>query len=268
MTIKRRSLLVPWLAFALCAQERRADPLEEMTAAARSGDRSRLRERANLLRDRIRSNPAGARKFLLSDSDAARMRALDPTAPLESFDTAVSQNVSVADDFEGQRATFVYDAGSVTGYQDAAGAPAARCGDTVRLSGYRITDTLLVTDAVVERRADTPPCSTVGPQKLAIIYARVPGLGAPPVSLDQLRTWVFSGDLSAPKFWEISSFGAVQLTGDVIGPIDLDRQYSCNQHDCSSECCLRRSRQAYRSYPVQSHLHRPPPARLLRVGWG
>ncbi|MBI3211007.1 MAG: hypothetical protein HYZ37_19145 [Candidatus Solibacter usitatus] len=148
---------------------------------------------------------------------------------METWDTAVSNTVSVADDFDRMRSTFIYEAPGFLAYQEGTRAPGAKCGDTIQMSGYRIGDTMLVTDAAVSARAaETPACTPVGTQKLAIIYARVPGLGAPPMSIEQLRTWVFSGDLSAPNFWSMSSFGLAPFSGDVIGPVDVDRQYGCN----------------------------------------
>ena len=220
-----------WLLVSLAAMPALAQDsaVLEINRVVRAGDRSRLRERAALLRDSIRNNPREARKLLLSEREANQVLAADPSAQVERWEIAVSTNIWIADDFEHKRSAVIYDAPGFQGYQDGPEAPGAKCGDTVRISGYRIGDTMLVTEAVVrERGAETPACNPVGPQKLAIIYARVPGLGAPPVTIEQLRSFLFEGELSAPAFWSISSFGLAPFTGEVIGPVDVDRQYGCN----------------------------------------
>src|SRR5215510_14905014 len=98
-----------WLFLLFSALVQAADPLIELNRAIRAGDRSRIGERARLLRERIRSHPREARSLLLSESEAARVRAADPAAEIETWQTTVSRSVSVADDFEGQRAVFLYD---------------------------------------------------------------------------------------------------------------------------------------------------------------
>ncbi|MGJ5815321.1 BACON domain-containing protein [Paludibaculum fermentans] len=153
--------------------------------------------------------------------------------------------VSVADDFEHGVSTtafrFRHAGHDVTAYQQSSTAPKLQCGDTLRVEGVRLGDTMAVSRAVVTARgAAEADCGTTGPQRVAVILARFPGSGGSLPSAGDLQRRLFDENgLSANTWYREMSYGKLSLSGAVFGPYTLDRSYTCAESGLMQAAAIR-----------------------------
>src|SRR5579872_1412243 len=73
---------------------------------------------------------------------------------------------------------------------------------------------------------NTPPCSTLGEQKTAVILVSFPSKPLlSTVTASMVRQIYFGSAPSVDSFLRASSQGKTWATGDVVGPVTLDADY-------------------------------------------
>lgn len=210
--------------------------LDQKSARRSTATDSVLREREALLREVIATDPIAARDLILDSTALRTLRSQDVvderllerpfafTGPAES---------SIIDQPRLKRSIRSYLFERNGEVFEAYGGPAIslRCGDEVRLEGYRLGKSMLVTAAAVERRAEpAAECKTSGTQRLAVVLAAPPGAAPPAMTKAQIGELLFAATgQSVANFYKEASYGQLDLTGDVFGWYTLDRAYQCGE---------------------------------------
>ena len=204
--------------------------LADEMSGGRLPSRELLARRQGLLRELIRRDPAAAQKVILPgrvqlaiDSLPADLQAL-VEAPV-AYETSRSFVVDSAD----WRSSFYgYEVETPTGrvfaYQSPAAGDEPGCGTRMRVTGYRLGDTMLVTGATTVSRDASPACSTLGDQKVAVILVEY--ADAKIVRPNSMYESVFFGEQqSVNDFYREMSYGKASVSGAVIGPITIPHKY-------------------------------------------
>ncbi len=197
-----------------------------------------LSRRASLVRDAIRQSPRSARGMILRPEELAASKELFAIRDnlLETPASYLSgEEVRVVDSSDWQFSYYVYRLrtgdGEVTAYQDADVGDRPACGKRLRLDGYRLADTMLVTRATLEPGAITPDtaCPILGDQRTAVVLVSFPSRPIKNLTVQQYRDTFFSPAApSVNDFYREQSYGKTSVSGDVFGPFALDRDYdSC-----------------------------------------
>ena len=77
--------------------------------------------------------------------------------------------------------------------------------------------------------AAQPSCSPLGEQKIAALLVKFPGVPEPSLTPEDVRDVLFgTSGLSADGYWREASYGRAWASGDVMGWLELDRQYGCS----------------------------------------
>jgi sugar lactone lactonase YvrE len=236
-------------------------------------DSGLLHTRARLLQSEILRHPKQATRLLFSPPDIERLRsAAAASNDLETFDSATTDTILIADSEDRSTATQIYvlttPRGRITAYQDAAEAPVARCGDQVQVSGFRLGDVMAVTDAAVRHAGEPQPnCTPMGEHRTAVLILKVPGLPDPPVTMDDARTQFFSSDVASnATFYNENSYGQASVTGEVFGPFTLDRGYTCSETSAILTNAVRLAAPTV-DFSQFSHIHMLLPSLPGGCGW-
>lgn len=204
-----------------------------------------LAERAQSLTRLAMADPKTARRFLLTDAEAAYLRnkysaGADLVETTEQIDAAAS--VSILDSFETGSATYIFQVrtseGALSAYSEVGPAGGVRCGGSYRLKGRRIGRTMFVESAATLGGEPAAACTTTGEQHVAIIVVEFPNQHIP-FSLDQVREQFLGSANSSAAFFQEASYGRMRLTGEVFG-VSLDREYSCEEVTAMKEAAFAR----------------------------
>jgi M6 family metalloprotease-like protein len=193
-----------------------------------------LARRAALLRQAIRTNPAGARALLLQPQELVALggRAAAARGLIEGPATFIADHATVFDSADWRSAYFVYHVstpeGPVSAYQDEKDGPFPQCGMHMLIEGYQIGDTMLVTTSSLAGQVAEPACSTVGDQHAAVILVSFPHQAISKETVDQYKAVFFGDAPSVNDVYREFSYGKASVSGDVYGPFMLNRDYdSC-----------------------------------------
>ena len=206
---------------------------DEGTGAAEI--RQILTERAAMLRELMRTDPARAIVLALPEATARNIRraapdALDLIETVGEWDEPVQ--VVVRDDFaNGVSQTLLsmaMDGQAVDLYLEGQ-TPSLKCGDRVRASGIRLGN--IIAARVIHIQASVSPCTTTGDQKTAIILLNFPSFTLPAnINAAFLQSVYFAaGARSQSNHWLESSYGLTTSSGQVFGPFTLGTDFSCGQ---------------------------------------
>jgi M6 family metalloprotease-like protein len=193
-----------------------------------------LSRRAALLRQAIRTNPAGASALLLRPEELVALggRAAAAKGLIEGPASYVADHATVFDSADWRSAYYMYRVsapeGPVSAYQDEKDGELPRCGMRMKIEGYRIGDTMLVTNSSLAGQVAEPACSTVGDQHAAVILVSFPHQAISKETVDQYKAVFFGDAPSVNDAYREFSYGKTSVSGDVYGPFMLNRDYdSC-----------------------------------------
>jgi M6 family metalloprotease-like protein len=242
MTRVFRSIILFFLLFlvprALPAQAAKADSLETLQFQALGGGpitEGALRERADLLRAVMRTDPTAASKLLIPAARRTELISRFPQAAdsIESSGEWSGDLLTTAvDDFEkGAASTQTYlITGSLTYRLDfALPFQALPCRVPASVKGTRLGREVLVVSA--QQSSPPPGCSTTGEQKTAVILASLPSAPLPSqVTPELLKNGFFgTSGRSVDRYYREASYGKAWLSGEVFGPFQLDADYDCSE---------------------------------------
>ena len=195
-----------------------------------------LEQRANLLREWMRQDPAAAMAGAMGRDAVDRLRRLRPEAAglLEEWGEWEGEaERSVWDDFENGESREILRVGGQEVHLVEPGLT-IRCGDRMRVRGMRVGEEIaasLVQLTAAPREAASS-CSAIGVQRVAIILLDFPGQALPSnVTATSLRGALLGATNSVDGHWREASYGLTSATGDVWGPFTLPRSYTCGQTD-------------------------------------
>lgn len=199
--------------------------------------RELLSKRQALMLQLVSEDPARAVSLALPDTDLRMLR----TAA--AGDAALSSSIEERGSWSG-RVDLIYDDGRDNRLHFFLAAenrrlelffddPRRACmqhGDVISIEGIRASNNIAVARATIaEPRQTSPNCSPVGEQRIAVLLLHFPGVSHPSITVDELREVFFGAELSYSRHLREASYGKAWATGDVFGPYELDRAYSCNQ---------------------------------------
>lgn len=210
-----------------------------------SASQGLIRERAALLNELMARNPAAARELLLSPPVLRDLRETGTDRSLleRPFAYRGPVEASILDLPREKRAvnTYTFESGGETITAHGAPGLSVRCGDEVRIEGFRLGSAMLVTGAAVEKQADPAvECRTDGTQRVAVILAQFSATASPSLSKARVGELIFGATgRSAVNFYKEASYGQLTVTGDVFGWYTLDRVYKCGEHTALRAAALK-----------------------------
>jgi|GEM_PF-2092949 len=197
--------------------------------------------RAQAYKTLIETDPKRALELALPESTLATLRAAAPAsaASLERRGTWSGQvEVADADSFDrrtSRRIVTVHADTSLSVYFSAGQPPGLKSGALLLVDGIRLEDTVAVERAAVYGSVleATGDCQRArGEQRVLVLLVTFPGVPSPSVTISQLRDYFFGNPgPSLDGFWRENSYGKTWATGDVFGPYQLDRVYTCGETD-------------------------------------
>ncbi len=199
--------------------------------------RAVIRLRSSDLKELIRLNPGQAIENRLGDADRAALTANFPELheQLESsFSYEGPINVVVYDDFanrESHTEIHIQPPGAdaiLRVYWDRSAPDGLTTGATVRLKAIRLGDSAAAdTLEVTQPAASLNTCSSIGPQKTAVLLTVRPGSPIPDSTPGHIKDLVFGQQMpSVNGFYKEMSRGKAWLEGDVFGYFMLDQDYT------------------------------------------
>ena len=238
-----------WNALLLQFGDRMRGTEKESRRAVQLQSDESLRERARVLRELVRTDPAEALKVMLDERALAVLR--------ESF-REESDLLEQHGEWEGPVDTVVMDGedleqhevvhhlhyeGETLEIRLAGPQPEGiGCGAWVRFRGVRIGEVVAAAEAEIApadgapsksgERAAAAACGPRGPQNIAVLLATFPGISPPAgVTPAQVHSILFgTAGRSLHGYWNEASYGQTSATGTVLGWYTLDRVYSCSEY--------------------------------------
>jgi M6 family metalloprotease-like protein len=216
-------------------------------AQIRSQARGVLAERAAALSDLIKTNPAEAiglsfAQGLLSDLAG---RFPDSASSLEQQGTwsGVSEHVVIDD---AQRMTRRYEVRLRNGADtlqvfSATGEPGCTSGQTLRVTGVRVGNVAAAgSNTVQSAGVASAGCSTTGAQSTAVLLVQFPGVALPSnvTNAGLYDSFFGSTGRSLDRYWREASYGKAWMTGNVFGPLTLDRSYTCSEYSAMRSAAI------------------------------
>ena len=114
------------------------------------------------------------------------------------------------------------------------------CTRILRVEGIRVGSTITASRAETVERFTSPACRPIGPQRLAVLLAKVPGSEEPSITPAQVKESIFGATgISLNSYWREASYGRTWAQGEVFGWLTLDRAYSCEEVDQIREAAIR-----------------------------
>jgi M6 family metalloprotease-like protein len=212
--------------------------LRQRLANPREEDLTRLvQQRAEILARLMRVQRPGLETVALSEEERRRILAVAPhlQALLEQRGEWHGElQIVVMDDFAGRRSTTLYTmhaGGQRVELVFPTPSPRPVEAGHIQLKGLRVANVI----AVDSYQASTEPsslgtCSTSGEQRTLVILTNMPSRTLPVEVTPAFVTGAFFG--SAPSFSSFLSevsYGMTTATGDVVGPVTLPQDYTCDQ---------------------------------------
>ena len=107
-----------------------------------------------------------------------------------------------------------------------------KCNDIVRVSGVQAGDQVAAAGGEVTGQVAGAGCTTLGEQKIVVILAQFPGIPMPSTVTNAGVTNIFFGTTgrTVDGYWRDASYGKASASGVVIGPVTLDRVYTCDEY--------------------------------------
>ncbi len=101
-------------------------------------------------------------------------------------------------------------------------------------------------------------CTTTGVQNIAVILVTTPSFPNPPpgYTVDAVRQAFFGDPTQSPSnmtlngWWNEMSHGQISATGQVVGPIRLNRDYTCDQKGDLFPVALASADSLLKTFPV------------------
>ncbi|MGD0199693.1 MAG: hypothetical protein ABSD27_02970 [Bryobacteraceae bacterium] len=104
--------------------------------------------------------------------------------------------------------------------------------DLASVRGLRLDRRVAVAGLSQLVAAVQPACSPLGEQKIAALLVKFPGVPEPSLTPEDVRQVLFGASgRSADGYWRDASYGQASASGDVIGWLELDRQYGCSDEE-------------------------------------
>jgi uncharacterized protein (TIGR03437 family) len=209
-----------------------------------------LEQRAVLVAREISSNPTSAAEWVLPKELATGLQAIVPGAQMESvgsWDGTVE--MAVADDFQHLRSERLWTLNTGTERIALSGGKLKlRSGSRVNVAGIRLGGRIGVTEVngtirpeAIPQTPDSPEYNNpLGLQHVLVILATSPLNPAFPAGMDAafFQSLIFSPNAggtfataSLSDFITQASYGKTSLTGQVVGPVMLSQDYSCDSGD-------------------------------------
>jgi len=215
------------------------------TQAVPSDIPSTLEERAKALTLLFQQDGCQAASLILADESLKKLAAAYPqsAALLESHGAwQGTTRVHVEDDFEkgvsrtirrlrvGDETFELYFSGSP---------PALTSGQTLEVRGVRLGDGILAAETSILSPA-AAACTVVGEQKTIVLLVEFPSQPLPAhVTAAAYQTAVLSVGRSVDSYLRDASYGKAWLSGEVLGPLVLDRDYACSDSDGIVQAAIR-----------------------------
>lgn len=224
----------------LQARLRKAD--EEGRAALREQAAEQLRERAGVLRELARTDPAEALRILLDEDALASLRTDFPgqaglfeqhgewEGPVETL-VVDDENLE-----EHETIHFLQAEGETLEVRLAGQQPEGiECGKQARFRGVRIGEVVAAMEGkVVDSTEAAAPasCGPRGQQNIAVLLVTFPGVTPPAgVTPSSVHSILFGNSgRSLHGYWNEASYGDVTATGTVLGWYTLNQTYSCDNY--------------------------------------
>jgi len=240
----RRAPVFPllFLAATTAFAQPAPDPLPEKVASLNERIRRTtpsaglFSERSAAMRELIRRDPARALEVALPDEALTALRRAFPAraAELETrgeWSGTITEGVE--DDFERHqsRSRWWLHSGKINLDLRPAGPVDLRSGEAVRVQGLRLGSVVATTGITREAAAVAETfCGPTGEQKIAVLLTTYPGVTPPAYNQQAIQQMFFGATgLSLTGYWKEASYGKTWATGDVFGPLMLDRSYVCEE---------------------------------------
>lgn len=208
-----------------------------------------LRERARVLRELVRTDPAEALKVMLDEKALAVLRESFPeeSGMLEQhgeWEGPVDTVVMDGEDLEQHEVVhhLQYE-GETLEIRLAGPQPEGiGCGARMRFRGVRIGEVVAAAEAEIApadgaasksgERAAVAACGPRGQQNIAVLLVTFPGVSPPTgVTPAHVHSVLFgTTGRSLHGYWSEASYGQTSATGTVLGWYTLDRVYSCDEY--------------------------------------
>jgi hypothetical protein len=210
-----------------------------------------IAERAAALRKLIQRDPARALRLALPESAVGALRRAYPNLASsleERGEWSGPITELIADDFANhvsRRLIWMRVAEGELDLRFASGEPVhLKTGDRARVQGTRLGMTVAAVGAsVTAPAAAAGTCNTTGEQKIAALMVSFPNGLKPALTQDGLREMLFgTSGKSLDGYWREASYGKTWATGDVIGWLELDQTYSCDDSDRLASAALAAAR--------------------------
>lgn len=104
-----------------------------------------------------------------------------------------------------------------------------KAGGLADVRGLRLGARVAVAGLTRLAAAQQPGCDTKGDQKVIAILVTFPNVAAPQLTPEDVRQVLFASDRSLDSYWKEASYGVASASGDVIGWLELDRSYRCDE---------------------------------------
>lgn len=227
-------------------QVREAD--EESRGALRQQASEQIRERARMLRELVRADPAEALRVMLDEDLLAALREDFPgqTGELEQhgeWEGPVDTLVFDGEDLQEHEVAHHLRLGEETVEVRMAGAEpeGIECGKRARFRGVRIGEVVAAAEGEVVAAAGSSAegsvagaatCGPKGQQNIAVLLVTFPGVAAPSgVTTASVHSILFgTSGRSLHGYWNEASYGQTSATGTVLGWYTLDRVYTCDEY--------------------------------------
>jgi M6 family metalloprotease-like protein len=205
----------------------------------RSQARPVLAQRAAALEALVKSNPQEALGLAFAASLLADLSQKFPESASSLEQQGSWQGVSehvVIDDPQRRRRTFSVRIRQGAGWLDvfsAQGEPGCTSGQTLRIDGVRVNNVAAAGSTSVQGGSVAAAgCSTLGAQNSAVLLVQFPGIPLPSnVTAASVYETFFSPNApSVDHYWRENSYGKAWATGNVFGPVTLDRTYFCDEY--------------------------------------
>lgn len=211
-------------------------------AQIRSQARATLIERAAALKELIKTNPQEAIGLAFAQSLLSDLATRFPegASSLEQQGTwsGVSEHTVID---EPQRKTRRYEVRLKNGADflqvySATGEPGCTSGNTLQVTGVRVENVLAAGSNKVQTTSTSVAsagCSTTGQQNAAVLLVNFPTVSLPSnvTNASMYNAFFGSTGRSLDRYWRESSYGKAWLSGNVFGPVTLDKTYACSDYN-------------------------------------
>lgn len=206
--------------------------LHNSTSERPQVSRLQLEDRRKLLKQVFRTNPLQAATLVAKPEDLLSNSLADYRGLLENLHTYTGTvSVQVIENNGGTGSLYRFQALDSPEPLEGYFAPESdstnfRCGDSVRLDGFQIDNTMLVTQAQRVARATEDSCQPTGEQKVAVLLVNLKGYPDGVMSREDYYRQFFEQSGSLANYYNEMSYGRDTLSGDVFGYYRLNGAFN------------------------------------------